>query len=534
MSAARRPAILRPTPGSADFTPFEIPAVASFHRGLSGFKATPLVSLPGIAQQLDLKAVYIKDESGRFGLPSFKILGASWGVFCAIAAKLKLPLDSELEIVASKAREAGLVLFAATDGNHGQAVACMARLLSVEARIHVPRSASEHTKDAISGEGATIVVGSGDYDDVVRYAAEAASASPGGILVQDTSFPGYEDTPARIVEGYSTMLEEIDSQLARLNMVNDVVITPVGVGSLAHAVLRHSKSRGRQRPAKVITVEPDTAACLYKNLQKGSQGPSASIRTSETIMTGMDCGTVSHTAWPDLRSHVDGSVTVSDFEAHCAVEDLKVYGVKSGPCGASGLAALRYLATNYREETGLHGSSVVVLLNTEGKRPYVIPQDVASDDPVELTQILTRIESANPTLSQSEGSSESIIADYIEAWLQHRDIESHRHEGVIGRPSIVGVVPGTGSGRSLVINGHTDTVSLAGYTRDPLSRKLTEKDGPQIVSGRGSLDMKAGIAAAMTDLSNTKKNLVPGTVLLAAVADEEDLPFGTEEALAAG
>ncbi|KAH6639986.1 diaminopropionate ammonia-lyase [Truncatella angustata] len=533
MSARRQP-FIRDVPSKGGLVPFDTIAVTSFHESLPGYRSSPLIELRDIAKELGLKAVFLKDESNRFGLPSFKILGASWGAFTAITTRLVLPLDSAVDQVASEASKAELVLFAATDGNHGRAVAYMAKLLSIDARIYVSRSLDEYTKQAIRGEGAQVIVVAGDYDDAVRSAAQTAGSHPGGVLVQDTSFPSYEETPARIVEGYSTIFREADRQLAELGLGCDVVFSPVGVGSLAHAMLRHHKSRERSQPTKVVAVEPDTAACLYRSLQSKSGGPSPKIRTSHTIMTGLDCGTVSYTAWPDLRSYIDTSVTVSDFEAHNTVQELQARGIESGPCGASGLAALRYLAQHHRESLGFNDQTVVVLFNTEGNRPYHVPHDVSSDDPVILTQILTQIESTNPTLSVSRGSGEGAIADYMEAWLQHRDIESHRHELVKGRPSIIGVVQGTGSGRSLMLNAHTDTVSLAAYTTDPLSGNLTEKNGLPAVVGRGSLDMKAGLAAAMVALSNAKKRRVHGTVLLAAVADEEDSSRGTSEILAAG
>ncbi|ETS88165.1 hypothetical protein PFICI_01993 [Pestalotiopsis fici W106-1] len=534
MSSVRRLPIIHPKPADGSrLAPFNLPAVTSFHNNLPGYAPSPLVSLPGVAADLGIKGVYIKDESSRFGLPSFKILGASYGAYYALVTSLGLSLDCNIDTLASKARESGSVLFAATDGNHGRAVAFMAKLLSIEARIFVPRSLDEYTKEAIAGEGAKVILGPGDYDQVVAFAAEASKACPGGVLVQDTSFPGYEDVPARIVEGYSTIFREIDDQIAEQNINIDLFISPAGVGSLAHSVLRYYKSLQRPVCSKVVTVEPDTAACLYKSLQARADA-STPVTTSHTIMTGLNCGTVTYSAWPDFRDCLDGSVTISDFEAHSSVKELKAYGIDSGPCGAAGLAALRYLMASSREELGLGKDSVVVLLNTEGARPYTTPHDVTSDDPVELTRILTRIESTNPTLSLSAGSGEEAIADFIEGWLEHRDIESHRIQSQQGRPSVVGKVTGTGNGRSLMMNGHIDTVSLAAYTKDPLSGDLTEKNGRPAVVGRGSLDMKAGTAAAMVALAHAKKSQPRGSVLLAAVADEEDTSIGTVDILEAG
>ncbi|KAM0815342.1 putative Diaminopropionate ammonia-lyase [Seiridium cardinale] len=480
MSTMRRPPFIRENLNTQGLAPFDSSAVSAFHRLLPGYRSTPLVELPDIARELGLKGVFIKDESDRFGLPSFKILGASWGAFTAIAAKLGISTGCTVDRLTAEARQAGGVLFAATDGNHGRAVAYMAKLLSVEARIFVSPSLDEHTRRKISAEGAEVVVGTGDYDDAVRSAAEAADAFTGGVLVQDTSFPGYEETPAKIVEGYSTIFREVDDQLEELGLSSDVVFSPVGVGSLAHSVLRHHKSRSRQSATKVVAVEPDTAACLYKSLQANSYGPSPKIRTSHTIMTGLDCGTVSYTAWPDLQLHIDASEREGSNPDPVAPRDSLHFDISQ---------------QRTEKKLGLDENAVVVLLNTEGERPYDIPHDVSIDDPVELTQILTRLESTNPTVSSSSGSGEGDIADYIEAWLQHRNIDRHRHELTAGRPSIVGVVEGTGSGRSLMLNAHTDTVSIASYSPE---------------------------------------SSLAGKVLLAALADEEDSSCGTSEILAAG
>jgi acetylornithine deacetylase/succinyl-diaminopimelate desuccinylase-like protein len=181
---------------------------------------------------------------------------------------------------------------------------------------------------------------------------------------------------------------------------------------------------------------------------------------------------------------------------------------------------------------GLKQDSVVVLLCTEGKREYDIPQDVSVEDPASLTQTLVRINSANPSLGLGPGEVE--IARYITAWLEHRDIESHWIAVTEGRPSVVGVVRGSGAagGRSLMFNGHIDTVTLAGYDGDPLSGSI--RDGK--IYGRGTADMKGGIAAAMIALSNIKgRGLgLRGDVIFTGVADEEAESIGTEQVLRAG
>lgn len=320
------------------------------------------------------------------------------------------------------------------------------------------------------------------------------------------------------------MMLEIDEQLRQ--QVPDLVIAPVGVGSFAQAVVTHCKASGRR--SKVLTVEPDTAACLHKSLKKGT--PVKLKTTTPTIMAGLDCGTVSSIAWPLLYSGVDASLTVSDFESHEACVTLHSLGVKAGPCGAATLAALRRLTSIEKAILGLSESSVIVLLCTEGDREYRTPQSVSSDDAQSLAQTLVQINSAVPGTGNVPGPGETEIAQYISSWLEHRDIETHWLEPTHGRPSVIGIVRGTGGGKTLMINGHIDTVTVASYEGNPLSGHI--QNGR--LYGRGSADMKGGVAASLIALAQAKKDRLHGDLIFTAVADEEDLSIGTEQVLEAG
>ncbi|GFG14182.1 putative diaminopropionate ammonia-lyase [Aspergillus udagawae] len=527
---SRRPIYLNPSAADerCDFS--NIQGLKHFHHSLPDYRPTPLVSLPEIAADLGVKAVFVKDESNRFGLPSFKVLGASWGCYRAVVSHLGLPPTVALEAVKQRLKESPVALFAATEGNHGRAVAFMAKQLGVTARIFVPASMDEGTRNRIASEGAEVVISNGDYDQAVKE-AWAASRNDGGLLVQDTAFDGYEEVPAWIVEGYSTMMTEIDEQLSQLGLQSTLTVTPVGVGSLAHAVVRHCKSR--TTPIAVVAVEPDSGPCLISSLHAGKM---VTVKTSETIMNGMNCGTVSATAWPDLQRVVDAVVTVSSYESHCAVEYLTSHNVRAGPCGGASLAAIRQLNASGQAASLLHRDAVLVLLCTEGARPYSVPRDVAVEDVVGLTQALTQIDSSNPTLSVADGVGETEIAHYLAAWFAHRGIEYHRVEPVAGRPSIVGVLRGSGGGQSLMFNGHIDTVSLTSYEHDPLSGQLGERQGKPVIFGRGSLDMKGGLAAALAALAAIKASglTLRGDVIVAAVSDEEDASQGTRDIIAAG
>jgi acetylornithine deacetylase/succinyl-diaminopimelate desuccinylase family protein len=326
-----------------------------------------------------------------------------------------------------------------------------------------------------------------------------------------------------IVDGYGTMMREVDEQLGSAEA--DLVIAPVGVGSFAQSVLSHFKRNGTT--TSMLTVEPDTAACLWKSLEKGKF---TEIPTTGTIMAGLNCGTPSTLAWDLLKDGVDASLTVSDYEAHECALYLQSQGINAGPCGGSTLAALKRLTPADKQSLGLDENSTVVIFCTERNRDYDIPNDVSSANPVALTQTLVQINSASPDLGSAPGPGETAIARYVAAWLEHRDIETHWVEYTKDRPSIIGVVRGSGEGKSLMLNGHIDTVTLMGYAEDPLSGKIS--DGR--LYGRGSADMKGGVAAAMVALANSKALKLRGDVIFAGVADEESLSKGTEDILRAG
>ncbi|KAI0543212.1 tryptophan synthase beta subunit-like PLP-dependent enzyme [Xylaria digitata] len=493
-----------------------------FNKNVQSLLAKSNPSAELAAQNLGVKSVYYKDESTRLGLPSFKILGASWGSFKAIARELGLPLSTDIEALKKAATSHSVSLHAATDGNHGRAVARMGSILSIPVEIWVPASMHPSTIELIRSEGAKVVVSGGSYDAAVLEAQKSAERK-GGILIQDFAFGDYQEIPKWIVDGYTTMMFEIDEQVGDEHV--DLVIAPVGVGSFAQAVVSHYK--GKKAPTAVLTVEPDTAACFYKSLRKGEI---VVEHSSHTIMAGLDCGTVSSIVWPILRDGVDAALTVSDYEAHQASVYLKNRGISSAPCGAATLAALRRLREPEKKTLGLNSNSSVILLGTEGARDYEVPLSVDTDDPVALTRTLVQIDSVNPTLVPVSGAGETAIARYIKAWLEHRDIESHWIEPVQGRPSVIGVVRAKGGGKSLMFNGHIDTVTLNGYDGDPLSGRI--EDGK--LYGRGAADMKGGVAAALAALASVQGLGLSGDVIFAGVADEEAKSMGTEHILRAG
>lgn len=329
--------------------PFTASGAQAFHRSLPGYAPTPLVPVPALADELGVGQVFVKDESARLGMPAFKVLGASWACHRVLE------------------RHPGAMLVTATDGNHGRAVARMAAHFGVSATVFVPMVMRAEAAARIRDEGAEVVRVEGDYDAAVRRAAEFAGERVERgerQLVQDTAWDGYEQVPAWIVEGYETLLAEVD---ADLDQPPDLVAVPVGVGSLAEAVVRHYRRPGSARPS-ILSVEPDTAACVLASL--AADRP-VTVPTADTVMAGLNCGTVSSAAWPVLRAGCDAAVSVSDADALRAVHDLARVGISSGPSGAATLAGVRAALTDAarRSELGVDRDAVVVLLSTEARPP---------------------------------------------------------------------------------------------------------------------------------------------------------------------
>jgi diaminopropionate ammonia-lyase len=310
----------------------------AFHASLPGYRPSRLRDMPGLALELGLGAVAIKDESDRLGLPAFKILGASWAVEVAL-------------------REHGGAhsLVTASSGNHGRAVAHVAALRGLRCRVFLPERSSRPRREAIAAEGAEVVVVEGSYERAVAQAS-AAAATPGTVAIADVGASGSANW---VIDGYATLFDEAAEQGS-----HDLILVPVGVGSLAAAAARFAAHAG----AKVIGVEPTTAACLTASLRAGRP---TRVRTPGTTMAGLDCAEVSAAAWPSLRAGIHGTITVGDDEARSAVRELAAAGLAIGESGAAPLAALRALVADpecsaLRESVGLGPNSRVLLIATEG------------------------------------------------------------------------------------------------------------------------------------------------------------------------
>ena len=302
--------------------PAASPEALEFHRGLDGYAPSPLRDLGD--------GVWVKDESDRFGLPAFKVLGASWAVERALRA------DPSIH-----------TLVAASAGNHGRAVAHVAASRGLTCRVYLPARAVAARREAIAGEGAEVVMVDGSYEEAVARAA-ADAAQDGWFELADVGAAG----PASwVIDGYATLFSELPTDFS-------VALVPVGVGSLGAAAARWGAAAG----VPVIAVEPDVAACLTASLAAGEP---TIVETPGTAMAGLDCAEVSEAAWPTLRPGILGTITVSDVQTRAAMRELAAAGLRIGDSGAATLAALHKL----REDAELRAAVAldrVLLIATEG------------------------------------------------------------------------------------------------------------------------------------------------------------------------
>jgi diaminopropionate ammonia-lyase len=314
------------------------PRAARFHRTVPGYAPTRLAQAPRTAAVLGLRRLFVKLETERFGLPSFKVLGASWATCRALSAHagLEEPVATFGRLESLAARLGDLTLVAATDGNHGRAVARTARLLGLRAHILVPSDIAVARVEAIAGEGAHVEVVRGDYDDAV--AASAALADDAHLVISDTSWPGYRDVPAWVADGYGTIFDELRHEL---HEPVELVPIQIGVGALASAAVR-ALAGGRF----VLGVEPQDADCALRAVRDGPDARAPGPHRS--VMAGLNCGSVSPVALPELEAGIDAFCAIGDEPVAAAVRSLLEDGLTCGETGAAGVAGLFAL----REEWG--------------------------------------------------------------------------------------------------------------------------------------------------------------------------------------
>jgi len=357
-----------------------ISKVRDFHRSFPQYSVTPLAALDRLAEELGVGGIYIKDESYRFGLNSFKALGATFALASFIAKSTGQSVwDLNYERLTSpeaKRKHGDFTFYATTDGNHGRAVAWAAGRLGQKAVIYMPKGCPLVKLENIRREGAEAYITDLNYDDTVRFTAELAESTAGGVIVQDTAWQGYEDIPGWIMQGYSVMALEACEQLSEKGVKPTHMLIQAGVGAFAGSAQGLvSNFYGDGSPVSFV-VEPTVADCHYRSALKGDGSIVNVGGHMDTIMAGLACGEPNIISWDILKNKCSFFVTIED---ETAARGMRVLGaplrgdprVISGESGASSMGFLLELLLNdelagLRERAGIGKDSQFLLFSTEG------------------------------------------------------------------------------------------------------------------------------------------------------------------------
>ena len=354
----------------------EAEKVRAFHKSFPMYAPTPLVSLPDTAKELGLGSVYIKDESWRFGLNAFKVLGGSYAIGSYLAGKLGIPMEEAgyglLTDPGTREKLGETVFVTATDGNHGRGVAWSATQFGQKSVVYMPKGSAQERLENIRAAGAEASITELNYDGAVRL-ANAHAEGYGWTVIQDTAWEGYEQIPTRIMQGYMTMGLEAYEQLPERPTH---IFLQAGVGSMAGAMTGlFSDIYGDERPVIVI-VEPNKADCLFRTANADDGKLHFVTGDMDTIMAGLACGEPCTIAWEILKDYADHFLSCPDYAAAQGMRLLarpagRDTAVISGESGAATFGALTELMTDprltdIREAIGLDEHSRVLCFSTEG------------------------------------------------------------------------------------------------------------------------------------------------------------------------
>lgn len=358
----------------------EMEKAGSFHKSFPQYDATPLTPLSNLAAYLGLKRLYVKDESYRFGLNAFKVLGGSYAIARYVAQQLGKDVSevSYQVLTSDKLREefGQATFFTATDGNHGRGVAWAANKLGQKCVVRMPRGTTQTRLANIAKENAVVTIEDLNYDDCVRMAAKEAKEAERGIMVQDTAWEGYEEIPTWIMQGYGTLAMEADRQLTADGSRPTHIFVQAGVGSLAGAVIGYFANRFKENPPVMAVVEASAADCLYRSAMQADGSRVDVTGDMPTIMAGLACGEANTVSWDILRNHADAFVSCPDW---VSANGTRIYGsplrgdkqVISGESGSVSMGLLHTIMTNQKyaelkDALKLDKNSEVLLISTEG------------------------------------------------------------------------------------------------------------------------------------------------------------------------
>ena len=365
-----------------------------FHKSFPQYSVTPLQKLSALASYLGVKGIYCKDESYRFGLNAFKVLGGSYAMGRYIAKELgrdisQLPYNV---LSSDKLREefGQATFFTATDGNHGRGVAWAAKRLGQKAVVRMPKGTTKTRFDNIAKEGAEVTIEEVNYDDCVRMAAAEAAKTEHGIIVQDTAWAGYEEIPSWIMQGYGTLVLEADKQLKKNGVDRPThVFVQAGVGSLAGAVVGYFAHKYKENPPVMVVCEASAADCLYRSAVQADGNLVNVTGDLQTIMAGLACGEGNTIGWDILKNHVTVFASCPDWMSAKATRiyanplenDPHIISGESGsvPLGLAYTALHDEDAKDLKEALKLDENSNILVISTEGDTDPVRYREIVWD-----------------------------------------------------------------------------------------------------------------------------------------------------------
>ena len=365
-----------------------------FHKSFPQYSVTPLQKLSALASYLGVKGIYCKDESYRFGLNAFKVLGGSYAMGRYIAKELGRDI-SELPynvLSSDKLREefGQATFFTATDGNHGRGVAWAANRLGQKAVVRMPKGTTRTRFDNIAKEGAEVTIEEMNYDYCVRMAAAEAAKTEHGIIVQDTAWDGYEEIPSWIMQGYGTLVLEADKQLKENGVERPThVFVQAGVGSLAGAVVGYFAHKYKENPPVMVVCEASAADCLYRSAAQADGNLVNVTGDLQTIMAGLACGEGNTIGWDILKNHVTVFASCPDW---MSAKATRIYAnpLESDPhivSGESGSVPLGLVYTALHDEDAkdlkealkLDENSNILVISTEGDTDPIRYREIVWD-----------------------------------------------------------------------------------------------------------------------------------------------------------
>ena len=376
-----------------------------FHKSFPQYSVTPLQKLSALASYLGVKGIYCKDESYRFGLNAFKVLGGSYAMGRYIAKELgrdisQLPYNV---LSSDKLREefGQATFFTATDGNHGRGVAWAAKRLGQKAVVRMPKGTTKTRFDNIAKEGAEVTIEEVNYDDCVRMAAAEAAKTEHGIIVQDTAWAGYEEIPSWIMQGYGTLVLEADKQLKENGIDRPThVFVQAGVGSLAGAVVGYFAHKYKENPPVMVVCEASAADCLYRSAVQADGNLVNVTGDLQTIMAGLACGEGNTIGWDILKNHVTVFASCPDWMSAKATRiyanplenDPHIISGESGsvPLGLAYIALHDEDAKDLKEALKLDENSNILVISTEGDTDPVRYREIVWDGLYGTTESLSK------------------------------------------------------------------------------------------------------------------------------------------------